>query len=845
MNNRSLTSAFSPALPIDAAVPELVAALSRGSTAVLVAPPGAGKTTRVPLVLAGQSWADGKKILVLEPRRLAARAAAERMATTLGEKVGDTVGYRVRFGTKVSKRTRIEVVTEGVFTGLVLQDPLLAGIAAVLFDEFHERSLDADLGLALARDAQQGLREDLRLLVMSATIDGARIAKALGDAPVVASEGRAFPVETRYLGRDAGKPVEPQVADAVLRALRGETGSILAFLPGAAEIRRTESLIKERVADRSVDIFSLFGALDADAQDRAIAPAPPGRRKVVLATSIAETSLTIDGVRVVIDSGLARVPRYEPDVGLTRLETVRVSRAAADQRRGRAGRVEPGICYRLWDEPQTAALEPYGQPEILAADLSSFALDLAQWGVADPAQLTFLDPPPAASLNEARALLANLGAIDRAGRITAEGKALHRLPLPPRLARMVVDAGRAGAGRVAAEIAAVLTERGLGGNDVDLNHRIDALRRDRSSRADEARRMARRWAEAAEAMPVDAAPGRLWQPDASALGDGVSVPIGAILALAYPERIARNRGTAAGAFLLVNGRGGQIDAASPLAREPFLAVAELIGTAAQSRITLAAAISLSDIETWFANRIEAAEDVTCDPKTLALRCRRMRRLGAIALSEQPLPVAPSDVTARLLAAAILKAGLDRLPWTRALAQWRDRVLFLRRAEGAQWPDLSDAGLGARADDWLVPLLSDTTALAGLDASAFETGLHHLLPHDLRRRLEVEAPTHFDAPSGSRVPIDYEAEEGPKFGIRVQELFGLGRHPTIAGGRVPLVIELLSPANRPVQVTRDLPNFWRGSYAAVRSELRGRYPRHPWPDDPLAAPATRRVKPRGQ
>ena len=491
---------FAP-LPIDAALPDLLATLASGTAAVLVAPPGAGKTTRVPLVLAGEPWAREGKILVLEPRRLAARAAAERMAKTLGEAVGETVGYRVRFGTKVSKRTRIEVVTEGVFTGLILDDPALEGVAAVLFDEFHERSLDADLGLALARDAQQGLREDLRLLVMSATIDGARIAKALGDAPVITSEGRAFAVETRYLGRDTLKPIEPQIADAVARALRAETGSILAFLPGTAEIRRTETLLRERIADPAVEVFALHGTLDFAAQDRAIAPPAPGRRKVVLATSIAETSLTIEGVRVVVDCGLARVPRYEPDVGLTRLETVRVSRAAADQRRGRAGRTEPGVCYRLWDEPQTAALEPFAQPEILAADLSSFVLDLAQWGVADPGQLVFLDSPPAPALNEAKKLLADLGAIDASGRITPEGKLLNRLPLPPRLARMVVDAGREGAGRVAAEIAAVLTERGLGGNDIDLRHRIDGLRRDRSARAEEARRMAKRWAEMAASSP--------------------------------------------------------------------------------------------------------------------------------------------------------------------------------------------------------------------------------------------------------------------------------------------------------------------------------------------------------
>jgi ATP-dependent helicase HrpB len=825
-------------LPIDAVLGELSATLARRNAAVLVAAPGAGKTTRVPLVLAGEPWAADKKILVLEPRRLAARAAAERMAKTLGERVGDTVGYRVRFGSKVSRRTRIEVITEGVFTRLILDDPGLDGIAAVLFDEFHERSLDADLGLALTRDAQEGLREDLRILVMSATIDGARIAKALGDAPVIASEGRAFPVETRYIGRDPAKPIEAQVADAISRALRADAGSILAFLPGAAEIRRTETRLREAVNDPAVGVYPLFGALDANVQDEAISPASAGRRKVVLATSIAETSITIDGVRVVIDSGLARVPRYEPDVGLTRLETVRVSRAAADQRRGRAGRVEPGICYRLWDEPQTAALAPYGQPEILAADLSTLVLDLAQWGVADSGKLVFLDAPPAAALTEAKSLLTDLGAIDRDGRITAEGKALNALPLPPRLARMVVDAAREGAGRAAAEIAAVLSERGLGDNDVDLEHRLDALRRDRSARGEEAKRMAQRWAEsAAAALPTGS------EATSGTRSEGAP-STGAILALAYPERIAKNRGGGTGAFLLANGRGANIDPASPLARAPFLSVAEIVGSAAQGRITLAAAIGLPDIEAGFADRIVNREEITVDAGTLALRARRARRLGAITLGEQAVPVVPDESTATRLAEAVAAAGLNRLPWTKSLRQWRDRVLFLRAAEGEEWPDLSDAALAASAGAWLAPLFADRTALAGLGADEFEAALYGLLPHTLRRRLEAEAPTHFDAPSGSRVPIEYEAE-GPKLAIRVQELFGLDRHPSVARGRVPLVIELLSPAHRPVQVTRDLPNFWRGSYAAVRADLRGRYPRHPWPEDPLSAPATRRAKPRGQ
>jgi ATP-dependent helicase HrpB len=820
-----------PPLPIDAALPQLTAALRARNAAVLVAPPGAGKTTRVPLVLAAEPWAAGKKILVLEPRRLAARAAAARMADALGEAVGDTVGYRVRFGTKVSRRTRIELVTEGVFTRMILDDPALDGVAALLFDEFHERSLDADLGLALACDVQQGLREDLKLLVMSATIDGARVARLLGDAPVVESLGRAFAVETRYLGRDPRAPIERQVADAVLQALRAQAGSVLAFLPGAGEIRRTEGLLRERLSDPSVDVVALYGALEAAVQDRAIAPSPPGRRKIVLATSIAETSLTIEGVRIVVDCGLARVPRYEPDMGLTQLETVRVSRASADQRRGRAGRTEPGICYRLWDEPQTASLEPANRPEILAADLSGLVLDLASWGVADPSTLVFLDPPPRPALAEARALLIELGAIDRAGRITDEGRQLRRLPLPPRLARMVVDAAVAGQAELAAEIAAVLSERGLGGIDVDLAHRLDMLHRDRSRRAQDARAMAQRWAEIAEA------PRRTGGKEKEARS------VGALLALAYPDRIAKSRG-AGGGFLLANGRGAQVEASSPLARAPFLAVAEISGSAAAGRIVLAAKLTLAEIEALFADAIEARDDIAFDAATASLRGRRLRRLGAITLAEQPMPVASSDDAARMLAQGIARIGIDRLPWTKSLRQWRDRVMFLRRSEGNEWPDLSDAALAATATDWLAAAFAGKTALADLGADALTEALHGLLPWPLRRRLDAEAPTHFAAPSGSSVPIDY-TDEGPKLAIRVQELFGLDRHPTIAGGRVPLLIELLSPAHRPVQVTRDLPGFWRGSYAAVKAEMKGRYPRHPWPDDPCTALPTRRAKPRGE
>lgn len=854
---------FSSPLPIDAALPELTGALRARNAAVLVAPPGAGKTTRVPLVLAQEPWAGNRRILVLEPRRLAARAAAERMAKTLGERVGETVGLRVRFGSMVSRRSRIEVVTEGIFTRLIIDDPMLDGTAAVLFDEFHERSLDADLGLALARDVQQGLREDLRLLAMSATIDGTRVAELLGGAPVIGAEGRSFPVETRYLGRDA-RPIEPQTADAIMRAMRADNGSLLAFLPGAAEIRRTAAMIEGRL-DADTHIAELYGALSAEEQDRAIAPTPPGRRKIVLATSIAETSITIEGVCIVVDCGLSRVPHYEPDVGVTRLNTVRISRAAADQRRGRAGRTEPGICYRLWDEPQTASLAAFSRPEILAADLSGFALDLAAWG-SRPEDLSFLDPPPHGAFSEAQVLLRELNAIDSDGRITEEGKRLRRLPLSPRLARMIVDAVDIGAALPAAQIAILISERGLGGNDVDLTTRLEVLRRDRSSRARDARGMAARWAEIAEKSKderrVDAASSPLvgegWgsghtevrkPPPSLALPNkrGGNRPSatetssdGALLALAFPERIAKNRGGNGGAFLLANGRGAHIDQACPLARSPYLAVGELAGSAAASRILLAAPISLAEIETRFADRVTTRSEVTFDPASASVRLHRLRRLGAITLSEQSVSTPADEAAARLLAEGIARLGAGRLPWTTALRQWRDRVMFLRQFEGDEWPDLSDAALAAELD-WLAQTFTGKTTLAELSADEFTAALGARLPFPLRRRLEAEAPIHFVAPTGTRAPIDYTADGGPKISIRVQELFGLAQHPAIAGGKIPLLIELLSPAQRPVQMTRDLPGFWRGSYAAVRAEMRGRYPKHPWPEDPLRAAPTRRTK----
>ncbi len=818
-------------LPIEDALPELTAALRAQTAAVLVAPPGAGKTTRVPLALMDEPWVGGGKLILLEPRRLAARAAADRMARTLGEQVGETIGLRVRLQSRVSAKTRIEVVTEGVFARMVLDDPALEGVAAVLFDEFHERSLDADMGLALALDAQAGLREDLRLLVMSATLDGARVARLMGGAPVIESLGRAYPVETLHVGRDPRARIEEEITKVVMTALRTQTGSLLVFLPGQGEIIRTADMLRERLRDPDVDIAPLFGAMERRAQDLAVSPAAPGRRKIVLATSIAETSLTIEGVRVVIDCGLARVPRFEPDIGLTRLETLRASRAAVDQRRGRAGRTEPGVCYRLWEEAATGALEAFTTPEILSADLSGLLLDLAAWGARDPASLSWLDPPPVAAVQAARSVLRDLGALDEEGAITPEGKAIRSLPLPPRLARMVVHAAREGEADQAAEIAMVLVERGLGGDMVDVGERIDRWRRDRTQRAEDARRLARSFATRARELA-----GR---PNSRGPERGT----GHLLALAWPDRIAKSRGRP-GEFLMANGRAGVVEAHDRLAKEPFLAVAEITGRASAARILAAASLSAEELEEVAGEAIESRDETVFDRAAAALRRRRSRKLGAITLAEQTLPAGADPKAAAILAEGVAALGIERLPWTKALTQWRDRVMFLRRAEGEDWPDLSNEALSRDASAWLAPFLDGRTSLAAISPDDLGQALQALVPWDLQRRLDAEAPTHFEAPTGRRVAVDYEAEGGPVLAIRVQELFGLSTHPSLAGGRVPLTLHLLSPAHRPIQITRDLPGFWKGSWAAVKADMKGRYPRHPWPDDPAAAVPTTRAKPRG-
>jgi len=818
-------------LPVDEVLPQLRAALAERNAAVLVAPPGAGKTTRVPPGLLGEHWAAGGKIVLLSPRRIAARAAAARMAGERGERVGETVGYRVRLDSKVGPKTRIEVVTEGVFTRMILDDPELAGVACVLFDEFHERSLEGDLGLALARETQAALRPDLKLVVMSATLDASRIAGLLADAPVIVSEGRMFPVRFVYRPRDARGWLEPDVASAVTAALAQESGSALVFLPGAREIERTADLLREQLRDRSVDIRPLYGAMSPADQDAAIAPSPPGRRKVVLATAIAETSLTIEGVRIVVDAGLSRRAHYEPALGLTHLETVRASQASVTQRAGRAGRVEPGVCWRLWAEAETRALPPFDRPEILEADLTGLALDLASWGARDPNALTWLDPPPKAAWDEAIALLKRLGAIADDGAITPHGEKIARLPLPPRLAHMVLTAAIAGDALLAAQLAVLITEQGLGGRSVDLRERLEGLARERGQRGEGARRLAERIAKStgASSMTIDV--------DRA----------GAVLAMGFPDRVAKSRGVALShgkretSFLMVNGRAVRLAEDERLARAKFLVAVDSTGKADNARIVAAAEIGEAEVEQLFADRIETHAAMAVDTATGAMRGRRLRKLGRITLSEAPLERMNADELRDALLEAVRDEGLQLLDWSESAEQVRARVRFLHGLEGEPWPDWSDAALAASLDHWLGPALDGVRSLKEADIA---TALLNALPYELRRRLDAEAPAKFETPAGSSLSIDYTAHGGPALDVRLQELFGLDQHPSVARGRAPLTVRLLSPAHRPVQTTKDLPGFWRGSYAAVRSEMRGRYPKHPWPDDPLTAPPTRRAKPRG-
>ncbi|HYH78742.1 MAG TPA: ATP-dependent helicase HrpB [Longimicrobium sp.] len=825
-------------LPIEAVLPALAAALREGRSAVLQADPGAGKTTIVPLALVDEPWLAGRKLVMLEPRRLAARAAASRMAQLLGERVGDTVGFRVRMETRVGPRTRIEVVTEGVLTRMLQHDPALEGVGIVIFDEFHERSLHADLGLALTLQSRAVLRDDLRVLVMSATLAVGPVAALLGGAAAIRGEGRVHPVDTRWLPRKTEGRMEPVAARAIIRALDAEGGDVLVFLPGAGEIRRVEEMLAEDGIPPDTRVMPLFGNLAQEAQDEAIRPSPPGRRKVVLATSIAETSLTIEGVRVVVDSGLMRVPRFSPRTGMTRLETVPVSRASADQRRGRAGRLGPGVCLRLWTEAEDAALQPYRPPEILEADLAPLALELAGWGVADPAELQWLDPPPAAAFAQARELLAELGALDASGAATAHGRAMAALPLHPRLAHMLLRAKEMRLGATACDLAALLTERDiLRGDgrapDADVRLRLAALRRERGAghSVDHAA-LHRVTAEARELRRGLGAPAGEADDDAA----------GVLLALAYPDRIAQRRPGGGARYLLRNGRGAAFPEPQSLSAEPYLVAAELDDAGREGRIIIAAPVDLADVERHFAEQIVTEESVAWDDAAGAVRARRTERLGALVLHEAALADPDPQQIAAALVDAVRREGVGALPWSKAAAQLRERIGFLH-AHDASFPDTSDAALLAGMDEWLAPHLFGMRKMDEVRRVDLVAVLEGMLAWEQRRRLDEWAPTHVDVPSGSRIPIDYADPAAPVLAVRLQEVFGWTETPRIAGGRVPLTLHLLSPAHRPVQVTRDLASFWRTGYFDVKKDLKGRYPKHYWPDDPLVAEATARAKPR--
>ena len=826
--------ALSP-LPVGAVLPALREALAGGTSAVLVAPPGAGKTTRVPLAVLSDPWLAGRRIVMLEPRRLAARAAARHMAALLGESPGGLVGYRIRHESLVGPETRVEVVTEGVLTRMLQADPSLEGVGLVIFDEFHERSIHADLGLALSLHTRALIREDLRILVMSATLQGGPVAALLGGAPVLAGEGRSFPVELRYRPGRRGSRFEAQVAAVVREAVETGPGDVLVFLPGAGEIRRTVDLLKGTVP---ADLVPLHGNLSGEEQDLAIRPSPPGRRKVVLATSIAETSLTIEGVRIVVDGGLSRVPRYSPRIGLTRLVTVRVSRSSADQRRGRAGRLAPGVCYRLWSPEEEAGFLLEGVPEILVSDLAPLALELASAGIRDPSGLAFLDPPPAAALSEARSLLEQLGALDSMGRITRHGRALVRLSLAPRLAHMVLRGGELGTGSTACELAALLTERdvlrpGVGVPDADMRVRLDLLRGviTRSDQDHHALRRARVEADVCRR-------GRR-----SRAGDGGGPSVGVLLALAYPDRVAQRRPGAeeAGRFLLRNGLGARLSDQG-LAREDYLVAAELDGKLPESGILRAAPITLEEIRSAFPDDIAREALVGWDPRSRAVTAIRRERLGAIVLRESPLQDPEPGLVTQALLVGIRRERLASLPWSDGSRSILRRVEFLRRRDAA-WPDLSEPALERDLEAWLGSFLVGMRRLGDLVRVDWTSALLSRLTREQRDALERLAPTHLTVPSGSRLPIDYADPGAPVLRVRLQEMFGLAETPTIAGGTVPLTLHLLSPAGRPVQVTRDLAGFWRTTYFEVRKDLKGRYPRHPWPDDPQKALATRRTRPR--
>ncbi len=778
---------------------------------------------------------------MLEPRRLATRAAAYRIAELHGDPVGETVGYRMRGDSRTGRNTRIEVVTEGILTRRLQRDPTLDGVGLVIFDEFHERSLDADLGLVLTRRTQSLVRDDLRILIMSATLDGAAVARFLGGAPMISSEGRAYPIDTRYVTPRAGSRIEASAAATVMDALHSEHGDILVFLPGAAEIRRVDAMLSGRDL-QGAQLLPLFGALSHDAQDRALRPDSAGRRKIVLATSIAETSLTIEGVRVVIDSGLSRSPRFSPRTGMTRLETTRVSRASADQRRGRAGRLGPGVCYRLWPEHENMHLLANSPPEITIADLAPLALDLAAAGVNDPLELEWLDAPAPAAYAQARELLRELDAIDARGDVTAHGRAMNALPVHPRLGHMLLRARDIGFASLACDVAALLSERDVfrgtaGPIDADIGYRVHALRGER-------------------AVPlgadVDREALRRARTDADRLARQLGVPslashqsldqLGMLVALAYPDRVAQRRPGSRARFVMRNGRGVELTGSQSLAESPYIVATELDDQRPESRVFLAAGIDLDAIHNAFGDQIELEEIVEFDDTTASAIARRRERLGSIVLRDVSLANPDPAALQQALLAAVRRRGIDALPWSRASQQLRERMAFVSHYDAA-WPDVSDSALAARLDEWFAPLIFGMRKLSDLERVDLAGALSSLLDWSQRARLDELAPTHVEVPSGSRIPVDYASAQAPVLAVRIQELFGLTQSPRLMGGRVALTLHLLSPAHRPVQVTQDLAGFWKSSYFDVRKDLRGRYPKHEWPENPLEATPTRRAKPR--
>jgi ATP-dependent helicase HrpB len=833
-------------LPIDEILPAIRRALATCPNALLTAAPGAGKTTRVPPAFLEASWLSGRKILLLEPRRLAARAAASRMAEELDERVGETVGYRMRLDTKVGPKTRIEVVTEGILTRMLHQDPSLDAYGMVLFDEFHERSLQADTGLALCLEAQRLFRPDLRLLVMSATLDCAAVSDLLGQAPIIACDGRMFPVEIRYLDQPLAGPLDRAVTQAITRSLRQDYGSVLAFLPGLAVIRRVERMLLDAELGSSIHIAPLHGELPQAMQDAAIRPAAPGSRKIVLATSIAETSLTIDGVRVVIDSGWLRLPRFDPRSGLTRLETVRVTKDAADQRRGRAGRLETGVCYRLWTEREQAALAPHRPPEILEADLAPLMLDLANWGTQDPDALSWLTPPPRGGISQSKELLTRLGALSVDGRLTEHGRRMAAFPLHPRLSHMLIRSGSLGLADLACEVAALLSERDIlpempHHRNPDVRVRIDLLHgKDDTVRLTPHRATVERVKRTAQ----------LWRrqigkpaKETNNSGHDPSQTVGVLLALAYPDRIAQRQVGVDSRYRLVNGRGARFTEPTPMDSEPFLVVADLDGGTPWARIHLAAPIVREDIELLYHGQLVVEESVHWDERNDAVRASRRRKLGAVVTTEEAVTQPDEGHVIKALLYGIRHAGLECLSFTRELQEWQARVIWVRRTEPScsDWPALSTEALLTTLDTWLTPYLTGITTLDRVKRLDLSPPLHALLTYEKQRRLDQLAPSHLVVPSGSRLRIDYAQGEVPVLAVRLQEMFGCKETPRVADGKIPVMLHLLSPAGRPVQVTQDLAGFWKRAYHEVRKELRGRYPKHHWPEDPLHSIPTARPK----